>query len=85
MPDKSVEIKRPINVDLDCSLRVIGQSRASFRFVSDEGDGYETYPGYMEGEGPDLKPHHFQEWAEQLGYAAEWCRRKADEISKKET
>jgi len=57
---------------------VIGWSKNSFDFTSDEGDGYEVYSGYALGEhGPDLKEHHYEEWAEQLGYAAAWCREQA--------
>jgi hypothetical protein len=77
------DMKRPLNVDIECNLRVIGHSKASFQFISDEGDGYDIIGLYMEGEGPDLKPHHFEEWSEQLGYAAEWCRKKAEALSKK--
>ena len=74
--------KRPLNVDVHCKLRVIGFGKASFEFVGDEGDGYEIYPGYMVGEGPQLRPDHFEEWAEQLSYAAEWCRKEAERLEK---
>jgi hypothetical protein len=77
------KMKRPLNVDLVCNLRVMGYSRESFRFISDEGDGYDILPGYMQGEGPELKPFHFEEWAEQLGYAADWCRIRSKELSEK--
>jgi len=76
--------KRPLNVDLICELRVIGFSKDSFKFISDEGDGYDIFPGYMKDEGPKLKSYHFEEWAEQLKYASEWCSKKAEEL-KKET
>jgi hypothetical protein len=69
--------KGPLNVDIQCKLRVIGFCKESFEFISDEGDGYEIYPGYMKGEGPTLRSDLFEEWAEQLSYAAEWCRKKA--------
>ena len=69
--------KRPLNVDLICELRVMGWAKNSFSFESDEGDGYDILSGYMVGEGPVLKPHHFEEWAEQLTYASEWCREQA--------
>lgn len=78
--ETSKEWVRPLNVDIHCNLRVIGHGEYSFEFISDEGDGYEIYPGYAPGEGPDLKPHHFEEWAEQLQYAAEWCKKKAAEM-----
>jgi hypothetical protein len=80
MSDDAKKIKRPLNVDIVCNLRVMGFSKNSFTFTSDEGNGYDITGLYMKGEGPDLKPHHFEEWAEQLGYAAEWCRRKSREI-----
>lgn len=73
--------KRPLNVDIICRLRVMGWSKNSFSFDSDEGDGYEIIPGYTQGEGPTLKPLHFEEWAEQLSYAAEWCREQAQLMS----
>jgi hypothetical protein len=76
-------IKRPLNVDILCNLRVIGYGKSSFTITSDEGDGYEFFELYMKGEGPDLKPYHFEEWAEQLEYASEWCRGKAAELLKK--
>lgn len=72
--------KRPLNVDLDCNLRVIGYSHESFTFTSDEGDGYDIFAKYITGDGPKLKPHHFEEWSEQLKYAAEWCDKKALEL-----
>lgn len=73
---------RPINVDINCGLRVIGQSKNSFDFISDEGDGYDIIGGYSDGENaPDLKPYHFEEWAEQLENAAKWCRKRAKEIA----
>lgn len=76
--------KRPLNVDVKCGLRVMGWAKNSFTFESDEGDGYDIIAGYMEGEGPALKQHYYEEWAEQLSYAAEWCheqaRRKAKEL-----
>jgi hypothetical protein len=78
--DKTFQKKRPINVDLDCRIRVVGHANYSFKFISDEGGGYEIYPGYAPGKGPDLKPHHFEEWAEQLRYVAEWCTKKAEEL-----
>jgi len=74
--------KRPLNVDIRCALRVIGFSKESFEFISDEGDGYDILPGYMNGEGPELKPHHFEEWSKQLKYAAEWCDKKTIELKK---
>jgi len=82
MSGQDKKIKRPVNVDLEGRLRVIGQSRASFQFVSDEGDGYDIFALYKAGEGPHLMPKHFEEWAEQLEYVAEWCRKKAAELSK---
>lgn len=81
LSDRGIPCKRPVNVDIVCHLRVIGQGRSSFIFTSDEGDGYEIYPGYPSGDGPDLKPHHFEEWSEQLQYAAAWCQKKAKELS----
>jgi hypothetical protein len=69
--------KRPLNVDIICKLRVMGWAKNSFTFESDEGDGYDIIPGYMDGEGPTLKPHHYEEWAEQLSYAVQWCNEKA--------
>lgn len=83
MPEKNW--KRPFNVDVHCKLRVIGFGKESFEFISDEGDGYEIYPGYIEGDGPKLNPDLFEEWAEQLGYAAEWCREKAFKLKEKAT
>lgn len=79
------KMKRPVNVDLVCNLRVIGFSKESFSFISDEGDGYDIYPGYEQGEGPELKPYHFEEWADQLGYAAEWCRIQAKKLDNKKS
>ena len=72
---------RPVNVDINCGLRVIGQSKNSFDFISDEGDGYDIIAGYADGEkyAPDLKSFHYEEWAEQLENAAEWCRKRAKE------
>lgn len=75
---KKIRWKRPLNVDIRCRLRVIGWSKDSFTFESDEGDGYDIFPIYSEGEGPSLQPEHYEEWAEQLSYAAEWCREKAE-------
>ena len=74
--------KRPLNVDMLCNLRVMGFSKESYHFTSDEGDGYEVYAMYQEGEGPELKQHHFEEWAEQLKYAAEWCSNEALKLKK---
>lgn len=79
----AVQMKRPLNVDIKCDLRVMGWSKSSFSITSDEGDGYGVYPGYMNNEGPELKPHHFEEWAEQLTYAAQWCREKAKKEKRK--
>jgi hypothetical protein len=80
MSNNHKEIKRPINVDILCNLRVIGYGKSSFTFISDEGDGYSILGGYTKGEGPDLNPHHFEEWARQLEHVSEWCRVKADEL-----
>ena len=79
-----LEWKRPINVDVNIGLRVIGSSKDSFIFSSDEGDGYEITPGYAKGEkyAPELKPLHFEEWAEQLEYAVQWLRVEAEERKK---
>jgi hypothetical protein len=73
--------KRPLNVDLQCNLRVIGWGKESFIVETDEGDGYDFMPGYMEGEGPVIKSYHYDEWAEQLENIADWCRRKSKEIT----
>ena len=72
---------RPLNVDVICKLRVMGQEKPSFTFESDEGDGYDIIAGYMDGEkyAPVLKPHHYEEWAEQLENLVEWLRKKACE------
>lgn len=83
--NKGIFWKRPRNVDVNCGLRVMGFGTNSFKFISDEGDGYEIYPGYMEGEGPELRSDLFEEWAEQLEYAAEWCREKASKLKEKAT
>jgi hypothetical protein len=69
--------KRPLNVDLIIDLRVMGWSRSSFRFESDEGDGYDIFQHYVKGEGPALQSRHFEEWAEQLSYAVQWCNEQA--------
>lgn len=74
---------RPINVDVTCGLRVMGYSKDSFTFTSDEGDGYDITSNYLKGEkyAPKLKPEHFEEWADQLEIIVEWCRKKAKEIN----
>jgi len=61
-------MKRPLNVDLRCDLRVIGQSKPSFIFDSDEGDGYTFCNNYSDDDKykPDLKSYHLSEWVEQL-------------------
>lgn len=81
----SAKWMRPVNVDIRCELRIIGFSKSSFIFESDEGDGYDIFAGYMDGEkyAPELKSHHFEEWAEQLENAAEWCRKRATEYNLK--
>jgi len=78
---------RPVNVDINCGLRVIGQSKNSFDFISDEGDGYDILAGYMDGEkyAPVLKPYHFEGWAEQLENAADWCRKQSEKIAPEES
>jgi hypothetical protein len=69
---------RPMNVDMICKLRVMGQSKQSFTFDTDEGDGYEVYAGYMKGEqyAPELKSYHFEEWIEQLQNLIEWLEKE---------
>ena len=70
--------KRPFRVDLVCDLRVIGWGNESFRFESDEGDGYDFEPmHYLDGEGPQIMAHHYEEWAEQLENCIEVLRKKA--------
>ena len=76
------QVKRPLNVDLTCHLRVIGYGQPSYHFSSDDGDGYTIYPGYMENEGPEIKSFHYEEWAEQLDYLSDWCRKKAQTAQK---
>jgi hypothetical protein len=76
--------RRPLNVDLICNLRVIGWSKDSFKIYTDEGDGYDFFAKYMDGEGPTLKPYHYEEWAEQLDNLADWCRKQAEKLQAKE-
>lgn len=44
---------------------------------------YDIIASYMDGErySPELKPHHYAEWAEQLDNAADWCRKQAGIIN----
>jgi len=74
-------LKRPLNVDLVCDLRVMGYGKPSFTVDTDEGDGFTFIENYMEGEGPVLKAHYFEEWAEQLGSIVEWCKKEAEKIN----
>ena len=71
--------KRPLNVDLICSLRVMGWSKESFKVYTDEGDGYDFIAKYGAGEGHGLKSYYYEEWAEQLDNLADWCRKQAIE------
>jgi len=73
---------RPVNVDLVCKLRVIGQSKPSFTFESDEGDGYDVFAGYPKGEqyAPILKPYHFDEWIGQLENLIDWLNKEKARI-----
>ena len=70
--------KRPDSVDLICKFRVIGHAKNSITFESDEGDGYTTLSGYMQGEGPILKARHYEEWAEQLENCLEMLYQRAN-------
>jgi hypothetical protein len=80
------KLKSPLNVDLKCDLRVMGYSKSSFTFETDEGDGYEIYENYIENEeySPKLESKHFEEWAKQLNYFVDWLNQKATELKKKE-
>lgn len=75
------EHKRPLNVDLVCNLRVMGYSKDSFTFSSDEGDGYSFTSNYINGEkySPELKSEHFLEWSNQLRILVDICNAKAEE------
>ena len=69
------ERKGPQRVDLVCHLRIIGEGEHCATFTSDEGDGYML----LNLGTSNISPEHWEEWARQLSYAAEACRKTADQ------
>jgi hypothetical protein len=67
--------QRIINVDLDLSLRIIGNSSPSLEISTDEGDGYTFMKEWnvKDNINTDLKPefYHYQEWIGQLEHIIE--------------
>lgn len=63
---KNTKTIRPLNVDLQCELRVIGYSKPSITLHSDEGDGYEMLINATNYGLPELKSYQYMEWADQL-------------------
>lgn len=76
-----MEFKRPTNVDLCCDLRVMGWSRSSFRFETDEGDGYNMFQHYTKGEGPVIETKHIDEWIYQLNVLISILKEMSDKLS----
>ena len=67
--------ERPLNVDLTCNLRIMGQPKPTIQVSTDEGDGYEFFPG----DNLELvRKWHYEEWAEQLENVVAWLREKAE-------
>jgi hypothetical protein len=75
-------MKRPLNVDLICKLRVMGHGNETFTFESDEGDGYNFCYNHTQDDPyqPKLKSYHFSEWVEQLGYLIDHLKAKETEL-----
>jgi len=73
-----------VNCDIDVKLRMVGQEKHSMHITSDEGDGYSFSKCHTSDDlkyHTEAKPHHYEEWADQLEDVAKRLREIANEPS----